>query len=260
MQVTERFTGRVESYRLHRPRYPEAIVDLLANECNLTAEKRIADVAAGTGLLAEIFLRRNYSVVAIEPNDEMRAACGQLAEQFPKLECLPGTAEATGLSDAAVDCILVGQAMHWFDLKRSREEFVRILRPDGWCAIVYNNRRRGGDAFHEGYEHILREFGIDYAQVQERHLSSDEIERRFFAPDSARRKSFANAQELSLEALAGRIQSSSYMPRPGQPRYDEMRGAIASLFAQHQSNGRVRLEYECVVTYGQLSALDDIQR
>jgi SAM-dependent methyltransferase len=254
MLTTERFTGRVENYRLHRPRYPQEIVDLFLNECDLTADKQIADIAAGTGLLSEIFLQRHYSVIAVEPNDEMRTACNQLVEQFPRLHCVPGTAKTTGLPTASVDCVLVGQAMHWFDLKRTREEFVRILRLHGWCAVIYNNRRMEGDPFHEGYERILREFGIDYTQVQERHLSSDEIERRFFAPTPARRKAFANLQELSLEALEGRILSSSYMPKQGQARHEEMREAIATLFSQHQENGRVRLEYECVVTYGQLNS------
>jgi len=252
MLTTERFTGRVESYRLHRPRYPEAIVDLFANECDLTADKQVADIAAGTGLLSEIFLKRDLSVVAVEPNEEMRSAGSTLVEQFPRLRCVSGTAEATGLDDASVDCVTVGQALHWFDLQRTRQEFVRILRPQGWCAVVYNERRRGGDAFHEGYERILREFGIDYEQVQEQHLASEGIEQRFFAPGHAKRAAFANGQQLSLEALDGRIRSSSYIPKPGHARFDEMQEAIEALFTQNQANGYVQLDYQCIVTYGRL--------
>jgi len=51
-----RFTGRVESYRRHRPRYPAGIVDLLRHECGLSRDAAVADVAAGTGLLTEVFL------------------------------------------------------------------------------------------------------------------------------------------------------------------------------------------------------------
>ena len=53
---TERFTDRVDDYKQYRPRYPAAIIDLLARDCNLSRDAKIADVAAGTGLLAEIFL------------------------------------------------------------------------------------------------------------------------------------------------------------------------------------------------------------
>jgi ubiquinone/menaquinone biosynthesis C-methylase UbiE len=100
----------------------------MVQECGLGEESLIADVAAGTGLLSEIFLARRYQLIAVEPNRQMREACASLASQYPQLRCVEGTAEATGLADHSVDLITVGQAMHWFDLKRTRNEFARILK------------------------------------------------------------------------------------------------------------------------------------
>ena len=71
LQPTERFTDRVQSYQQHRPRYPAGIIDLLADECGLTPKVQIADIAAGTGLLAEIFLANANPVFAVEPNAAM---------------------------------------------------------------------------------------------------------------------------------------------------------------------------------------------
>ena len=64
---------------------------------------------------------------------------------------------------------------------------------------------------------------------------------------------FENSQELTLDALMGRVLSSSYMPQPGQPRYEEMSRAVVALFTQNEVNGFVRMEYDCVVCYGQLN-------
>lgn len=251
MKVTERFTGRVESYRQHRPRYPDAVMNLLQRGCGLNSGSLIADIAAGTGLLAEKFLEHGFRVVAVEPNDEMRSACELLTERFPQLRCLAGTAEATKLSPSTFDLIAVGQAMHWFDLQRTRAEFKRILKPDGWCAVVYNERKMGGDAFHDGYEKLLRDFGTDYEIVQRQHLSAEKIA-SFFAPSPVKRAVFPNAQELTLEALTGRILSSSYMPKGDDPRHEGMLNAIDALFEKCQTNGYVHLEYDCSVSYGQL--------
>ena len=248
---TQRFSSRVESYRLHRPGYPAAIVDLLTRECGLSARSTIADVAAGTGLLTEIFLARGFQVIAVEPNRQMREACATLTGQYPQLKCVEGTAEATGLSDHSVDLVTVGQAMHWFDISRTRSEFVRVLHPGGWCAILYNNRRMTGDAFHEGYERILVEFGNDYETVKHSHMTENRLA-AFFAPNAMQTASFENSQQLTLHALMGRVLSSSYMPQPGQPRYEEMSRGTAALFAQNEVNGSVRMEYDCVVCYGQL--------
>jgi SAM-dependent methyltransferase len=249
---TSRFSGRVESYQLHRPGYPAEVVDLLARECRLGERSMTADIAAGTGFLAEIFLARGFRVIAVEPSRQMREACAILTSQYPHLECIEGRAEASGLADHSVDLITVGQAMHWFDVERTRREFVRVLRPGGWCAVLYNNRRMAGDPFHEGYERILIEFGADYETVKHSHIREDRIG-DFFAPNEMRCARFENSQGLTLEGLAGRILSSSYMPQPGHPRYEEMFRATSILFAQHQVDGCVRMEYECVVCYGQLS-------
>jgi len=250
-RFSARFTGRVENYRQFRPRYPDAVAAVLEKECGLKSGSTIVDIAAGTGILAQIFLERGNHVVAVEPNEEMRAACATLVERYPRLRCVDGVAEATGLPSHAFDLITVGQALHWFDLKRARAEFARILRPDGWCAVIYNERRLSGDGFHDAYEKLLRDFGIDYEVVQRQHLTAEKIQ-GFFAPAEMWRAAFPNAQLLTIEALEGRIVSSSYMPKPGHVRYAAMLAGIAKQFGEHQEGGAVRLEYECVVSYGRV--------
>jgi ubiquinone/menaquinone biosynthesis C-methylase UbiE len=246
-----RFTTRVESYRKFRPDYPAAVVELLARECTLQPEDTVADVAAGTGILTELFLAAGYPVVAVEPNAAMREACAVLEATYPNLQCVEGSAEETGLADHSITLITVAQAMHWFDLQRTRQEFVRILKPGGWCAVIYNHRKMDGDAFHAGYERILNDYGSDYAAVQSKHLAPEKIE-AFFAPSPMQTATFANHQEFTLEGLMGRALSSSYMPQSGDERYPAMEAALAALFAEHQRDGQVCMEYETAVCWGRL--------
>jgi SAM-dependent methyltransferase len=249
---TERFSGRVESYRRFRPTYPAEVVDLLRCECSLRPTSHIADIAAGTGLLAEIFLSAGFSVTAVEPNAEMREACAALQPQYPKLTLIDGTAEATGLPDRSFDLVAVAQAAHWFDLDETRAEFARIIKPDGWCAVIYNNRRLGGDPFHDAYEQFLLEYGIDCGAVKQQHVGRKRLA-QFFAPSPMYRATFPNQQALTLEALEGRTLSSSYMPQPGHPRFDAMRVATERLYAENERNGKVTLQQDCVVCYGRLA-------
>lgn len=247
----ERFTGRVDAYRRFRPTYPPAVVELLRRECGLHPDSRIADIAAGTGLLTEVFLAAGYPVAAVEPNAEMRDACAALQPRYPNLTVIAGTAEATGLTDHSIDLITVAQAMHWFDLEKTRREFARIVRPGGWCAVIYNNRRLSGDAFHDGYERLLLDFGIDYGAVKQQHVGRRRLA-EFFAPSPMTCVSIPNPQTLTLKELEGRILSASYIPQPGHPRFDEMRDAIARLFADTQSNGAVTMQHDCLVCWGPL--------
>jgi hypothetical protein len=108
-----------------------------------------------------------------------------------------------------------------------------------------------GDAFHEGYEELLVEYGTDYGTVRDSHLTEDRLS-VFFAPNDMKSATLANSQQLTLEALIGRVLSSSYMPQPGHRRYAEMSRAIEELFARNEGDGHVRLEYECAVCWGHL--------
>lgn len=248
---TERFTGRVESYRRFRPRYPSATVEVLRRASTLTPEAPIADIAAGTGLLTEIFLAAGSPVIAVEPNAEMRAACAALQPRYPQLTIVDGTAEATGLPAHSVRLITVAQALHWFDLEKTRSEFARILTPGGGCAVLYNNRHPGGDAFHEGYERLLHDYGIDYVSVQQQHVGRKRLA-AFFAPSPMECAVLPNEQSFDLEGLEGRILSSSYMPQPGHPRFAAMQEAIHSLFDQTQQDGQVTMKHDCVVCWARL--------
>ncbi|MGB6305052.1 MAG: class I SAM-dependent methyltransferase [Acidobacteriaceae bacterium] len=253
----ERFSSRVDAYREFRPRYQLEVIDLLRRQCGLTPASIVADIGAGTGMLAEIFLEHGNSVFAVEPNRAMRSACEDLGSHYPKLTCIDASAEDTTLPDHWVDFVTVGQALHWFHLERARAEFVRILRPGGWCAVIYNERRTGGDRFHDGYERILREFGADYESVRSKYPHQQKLAEFFTSQHAATpampRASIPNAQEFDLRGLVGRILSSSYMPQPNHPRYPAMIRAIEELFSQCRQDGRVRLDYDCVLTCGQIA-------
>jgi SAM-dependent methyltransferase len=253
----ERFSSRVDAYRQFRPRYPVEVIDLLQQQCGLTRSSIIADVGAGTGMLAELFLEHGNSVSAIEPNHAMRSACEELRSHYPKLTCIDGSAEVTTLPERCADFVTVGQALHWFHLEPARAEFIRILQPGGWCAVIYNERRLGGDGFHDGYERILREFGTDYETVRSQYPQQKKLLEFFDPPGTAspamQQASYPNAQEFDFKGLLGRILSSSYMPQPGHPRYPAMLHQVEELFSRCQKDGHVQLDYDCVVTYGKLA-------
>src|SRR5258706_13415330 len=92
------FTRFVQNYNKSRPGYPQAIVDLLQRECDLTPQAIIADIGSGTGLLTEVFLRNGHQVLGIEPHPEMRAAAEHFLQGYPRFTSIAATAEATTLA------------------------------------------------------------------------------------------------------------------------------------------------------------------
>jgi SAM-dependent methyltransferase len=248
---TKRFSNRVENYIRYRPRYPQSIIELLKAAGALARESIIADVGSGTGFLAELFLGNGNRVFGIEPNQAMREAAERLLKSFSNFTSIAGTAESTTLADGSVDVVAAGQAFHWFDRPRCSAEFRRVLRPNGWVVLVWNDRRTDANEFLRQYEQLLRTYGTDYAQVDHKRMELN-ILREFFGTEPARR-AVPNYQQLDFPGFKGRLLSSSYVPEAGQPGYEEMLASLKHVFDAHQQKGKVTLEYDTLVYYGHLA-------
>jgi len=241
----ERFTGRVEEYERYRLRYPTWVVEVLRDRCGLRAGDLVADVGAGTGMLAEILLEAANPVVAIEPNAEMRLVCSRLTERYAGLRVVDAAAEATGLEDASVDLVSVGRAFHWFERERALKEFQRILKPGGWVALVSNRRDRSSSEINRAYEALLADFGTDYSDTRSEMQSVEGL--RPYGDGEVFHVKLPGEERLSLEQFLGQTQSLSVAPLKGDARYEEMQKALKDLFARWSVDGVMRLGTRCEV-------------
>jgi SAM-dependent methyltransferase len=256
-EVRDTFSGYtriVEQYHRYRPRYPRELVPWLAATCGLSPAHAVADIGAGTGQLAERFLEHGNRVLAVEPNAEMRLVAERSLQAYPAFTTVAGTAEATRLADGSVDLIVVGNAFHWFDHERARQEFARILVPGGWVVLVWNLERGDGSPFVLAFEQLWKAY-IDPAArfVRFGERSRPAYLARFFGADKLREHCLDNAQVCDMEALQGLARSFLKSPQPGDPRYPTMLADLAALFQTHQVDGLVTLHYDTAIVYGQLS-------
>ena len=248
-----RFTDRVASYVKARPGYPAEVVDVLRSNCALTNSSVVADIGSGTGMLARMLCEHAHTVCGVEPNDAMRAAALELLADRSNFTAVNGSAENTTLPATSVDLITVAQAFHWFDHKEARHEFMRILKPNGFTALIWNDRRTDGSPLAEAYEQLLVDFGTDYAEVQSRGKQTLENFERFFGHSQIRRATIPNAQHLERDAFVERAISASYMPNESHPRYREMVAAAQQIFDENRAGGTVTLEYDTNIYYAQMS-------
>ncbi|HZE16531.1 MAG TPA: methyltransferase domain-containing protein, partial [Mycobacterium sp.] len=180
-----------------------------------------------------------------------RAAGERELSAYPRLRSIDGTAEATTLAPHSVDFIVAGQAFHWFDRERARTEFLRILRPDGCVALVWNERETRATPFLRDYEALLERYATDYASIDHKRLTPG-ILGKFFGPAGRRLATFPNRQLFDLAGLRGRLLSSSYTPEAGHPVHEPMLTDLERISAAHAGNGRVAFEYTTRMHYGWL--------
>ncbi len=247
----ERFSDRVENYVRYRPDYPPGAIETLQREIALAPQWVIADIGAGTGLSTQLFLENGNEVYGVEPNLPMRMAAERYLAGYQGYHSVAGTAEATTLPPASVNCVVAAQAFHWFDAATARIEARRILRPGGWAVLLWNKRRVAGTPFLEAYEQLLAEFGADYQDVRHDKIDPGRLT-AYFGGDFGH-AAIPHRQRLDAAGLCGRLASSSYMPAESDPRYRELIEAAERVFAAHQSGDRVVLEYDTEIYWGRMT-------
>jgi SAM-dependent methyltransferase len=233
------FGPAAQLYDRIRPSYPvEAIHWALAPLGD--GRIRVADVGAGTGIMTRQLVALGHEVVAVEPDDGMRAT---LAQATPVVTAVSGSAESVPLPDSSVDAVVAAQAYHWFDRGRAHPELARVIRPGGVLVVVWNNRDESTD------------WVAQYSSIIERDRGGPSADHGvppdfgpWFAP--AETSHFSHTTRHDADSLVTLMMSRSYFITATPARQAELERQVRELAAGHPDMaGRPEFElpYETLV-------------
>ena len=144
--------------RLRRELYGERFTDE-ALCALLPSPWTVADLACGSGSVAELLAPRVSKVIAVDLSPEMLAAARERLAACPNVELRQGALEALPVEDAACDAALILLALtHVEEPARATAELGRILKPGGRAVVVdllrhdRDDFRRRLGALRNGFE------------------------------------------------------------------------------------------------------------
>jgi len=241
-KTIERFSDRVANYIKYRPSYPQVVVDTIISECQLGKTHTVADIGSGTGIFSKLLLDRDFDVIGVEPNESMRKAAEHQLSYYEKYSSVDGQSECTNIASSSIDLITAAQAFHWFNREKTKQEFSRILKPGGYLALIWN-QRKVDQPFHKEYDSILRKYATDYNSVNHMNISDEDIA-GFFYPGKVATFDFKNSQQFDLIGFLGRMQSSSYTPKVNTREHETLMKVAEDLFHRYEASGTITFEYD----------------
>jgi SAM-dependent methyltransferase len=137
--VTDRETRRLSfgsvatDYDRYRPSPPPQALDWLLP----AGVPVVLDLAAGTGAVTRELVARAQRIIAVEPDERMRAV---LTARCPAAEVLAGCGEDIPLPDASVDTVVISAAWHWLNPDHAVPEITRVLRVGGVLGVIWTSR------------------------------------------------------------------------------------------------------------------------
>ena len=242
------FSTKVADYVASRPDYAPALLTTLRERCGLAAGAGIADVGAGTGILSRSLLDSGYQVIAVEPNAAMRAAADAALAGRTGYRSVAGSAETMPLAAGSVDLITAAQAFHWFDPEPARRECLRVLKPHGQVALIWNDRT-ADDPLQTVLDDLAARFGgakrsAMAAQGERANLDV------FFS--GARWEEFAwpHEQHLTGAGMQSLVFSRSYIPARDSAEGRTIADEVSRVFHQFATDNRISIRYKTVLVLG----------
>ncbi len=145
-------------YERYRPGPPAAAVDWLLPAPVGT----VVDLGAGTGALTRLLVDRADEVVAVEPDDRMRAV---LEAEVPSARALAGRGEALPLPDGSADAVVASSSWHWMDPVPTLLEVGRVLRPGGFVAALWAGPDPEGALFVQAQQLLAASSGSELGDM-----------------------------------------------------------------------------------------------
>jgi SAM-dependent methyltransferase len=188
-------------------------------------------------------------VFAVEPNAAMRAMAEADLASDPKFHSVDGSGEQTTLADRSVDLVTAAQSFHWLNPEAALREFRRILKSNGFYALIWNELDTSDTRVGAVFNELMPRFCPDYPLFEAAARNNFENCDRLVASDGKKWK-LPYEWALDLESLQGFLRSLSVTPREGDPNYPKMMESAAEIFAKHHRGGQLALPYYTLLYCG----------
>lgn len=159
------FDAAAQPYDRFRPRYPRELFDDLAVLANVSTTSRILEVGCGPGVATEEMMRRGWSVLGVEPGEQLaRAAREKFLTQPFAVEVT--TFDAWQSDGRRFDLLFSASAYHWVAPRIRWTKAVEALADHGSIALASNKPLAAG-SFHD-FSEVTRELRARHGVDDER--------------------------------------------------------------------------------------------
>jgi ubiquinone/menaquinone biosynthesis C-methylase UbiE len=242
------YTSLANAY-LKRPDYADAAIDAMLSIAHTERDHKFVDVGAGVAHLTLMLAARGLDVVAVEPNNAMRANGIKRTDGLPNVRWYEGTGEATGQVPQAFDMVTFGSSFNVCDRQRALIETARILKPRGWFACMWNHRDLG-DPIQAQIESIINSRVTGYGYGTRREDQTGVIDTSGLFGPVVHLDSRVMHEQTIEECVEAWRSHATLERQAGEAFYDVIAEIEAYLQSQHTSS--IKIPYSTNIWMAQI--------
>jgi uncharacterized UPF0160 family protein len=135
---------------------------------------------------------------------------------------------------------------------------MRILKPDGYCVLLWNQHPFRGSAMAKEYDHLLHEYVPEFAATTLK-TSVDGLIGDFFDRDFIH-DSIKNYHTMNFETFLGWTRAYAFHLKPEDEGYNPLMQGLRNLYEKYNDHGHVTFEYFTHIFIGRFSEVVDTRQ
>ncbi len=236
------FKNKSSNYELYRPNYPNSLVSFLREQNLLKKTDLISEFGCGTGKLTGMLLENGNLVYGVEQDEEMQNFLTDKFSTNHNFTLVKKTAEDSGLPKGKFDLIIAAQSFHLFNPTKAKEEFYRILKPNGNIVLVWYHWNMNQDISHK-IRNLFYSFK-DKLQQQDRTQIGLGFFTELFTPNGVNHRNIDTiTQRFSKAEFFKSMLSSSYASTPNDKLHVEYLEEAENIFNQYSKDDYVEYSF-----------------
>lgn len=247
MENVQKFTGRASDYAVGRPFYSMQLIEFLYKHY-INDKSVIADIGCGTGKFTKQLLDKGNFVYGVEPNKDMQSVALKELAEYKNFKLINGTAENTNIKPCSVDFITVAQAFHWFDADEFHKECKRILKPNGYVALIWNTRDISAPLNKDSYD-IYKKYCFEFKGFGGG-VADDSSNIKQFFDNEYKYIEFNNTLEFTKDKFIKRSLSASYSIKQDNVCFMDYKRELEEIFDKYADTGKLIMPNKTVAYIG----------
>jgi SAM-dependent methyltransferase len=135
---SQSFNSVASLYDAYRPDYPKEMIDSLISLTGIPQGGRILEIGSGTGKATVLFAQRGFSMLCIEPGENLAALAAQTLRGFSHITFESTHFEDWEIKPAEFDMTISAQAFHWIPKDVGYAKAAQALKTRGHLALFWN--------------------------------------------------------------------------------------------------------------------------
>lgn len=245
------YFGKQEDYSKYRPDYPKVLFDTVCSKYGLNSSSSVVELGAGTGKFSKIMSDYCDKIYSVEPNLDMLKQGKLYCSSKDNVFFINSCAEDTKLDDNSADFVFAVQSFHWFLKDKLKIELKRIMKKDGFFAIVWNNLEDDNNLFSKEYFNYINEWKYKLTGFNYQHKNINERE-CIFKDKKFDSYDFVFKKEYDLDMLIGFSNSLSFVKNNDDESYSLFIDGIKDIFSKYQNNNKVCFDLHTEMYIGKI--------